>query len=244
MGSPNDKIIMEIIRKLKTYIKNNLNIILTIKSKIMQKISITRALSELKVLQKRFEKEVRNLSVISVRHGQILMDNSSVRPEDFREAAKSQLQRIEDLQRRIFEIKTKIQQSNAITVVKIGSQEMTVLEALVKKSVLENQKDLLTKLKAALVYANNLHEKASSLNDSKVAKQVEDASRNTSVKLDPEIEKEIKKSVESLYPIEVVDPCKISEKIKELEEEIEDFENNVDFALSESNALTQIEVGD
>jgi tetrahydromethanopterin S-methyltransferase subunit G len=207
-------------------------------------ISITRALSELKVLQKRFEKEVRNLSVISIRHGQILMDNSSIRPEDFREAAKSQLQRIEDLQKRIFEIKTKIQQSNAITVVKIGSREMTVLEALVKKSVLENQKDLLAKLKSALVTSNHLHEKAISTNEARVSKQLEDATKNTSVKLDPEIEKEIKKSVESLYPIEVIDPCKISDKIKELEEEIEDFENNVDFALSESNALTQIEVGD
>jgi tetrahydromethanopterin S-methyltransferase subunit G len=210
----------------------------------MLKISITRALSELKVLQKRFEKEVRNLSVISIRHGQILMDNSSIRPEDFREAAKSQLQRIEDLQKRIFEIKTKIQQSNAITVVKIGSREMTVLEALVKKSVLENQKDLLAKLKSSLVTSNHLHEKAISTNEARVSKQLEDATKNTSVKLDPEIEKEIKKSVESLYPIEVIDPCKISDKIKELEEEIEDFENNVDFALSESNALTQIEVGD
>jgi tetrahydromethanopterin S-methyltransferase subunit G len=210
----------------------------------MLKISITRALSELKVLQKRFEKEVRNLSVISIRHGQILMDNSSIRPEDFREAAKSQLQRIEDLQKRIFEIKTKIQQSNAITVVKIGSQEMTVLEALVKKSVLENQKDLLAKLKSALATSNHLHEKAISTNEARVSKQLEDATKNTSVKLDPEIEKEIKKSVESLYPIEVIDPCKISDKIKKLEEEIEDFENNVDFALSESNALTQIEVRD
>jgi polyhydroxyalkanoate synthesis regulator phasin len=172
------------------------------------------------------------------------MDNSSIRPDDFKEAAKSQLQKIEALQKRIFEIKTKIQQSNAITVVKIGSREMTVLEALVKKSVLENQRDLLTKLKSALVHANNLHEKAISLNESRVSKQLEDASKNTSVKLDPEIEKEIKKSVDSLYPIEMIDPCKISEKIMALEEEIEDFENNVDFALSESNALTQIEVGD
>ena len=121
---------------------------------------------------------------------------------------------------------------------------MTVLEALVKKSVLENQKDLLTKLKSALVTSNHLHEKAISTNEARVSKQLEDATKNTSVKLDPEIEKEIKKSVESLYPIEVIDPCKISDKIKELEEEIEDFENNVDFALSESNALTQIEVGD
>ena len=42
----------------------------------------------------------------------------------------------------------------------------------------------------------------------------------------------------------MIDPCKLSDKIKALEDEIEEFEANVDFALSESNALTQIEVGD
>lgn len=207
-------------------------------------ISITRALSELKVLQKRFEKEVSLLEAISVQHGMTLVKNSSVKPEDFEKNAKAQLQSIEALQARILEIKTKIQQSNALTIVKIGSQEMTVLEAIIKKSLIENQKTLLSKLKRQLTTANDSFEQAVSVNEGKIIKQLEDATKNTTVKLDPEIEKQIKVSVESLYPIKMIDPCKISEKIKTLETEIEDFENNVDFALSESNALTLIEVGD
>ena len=207
-------------------------------------ISITRALSELKVLQKRFEKEVLQLEAISVQHGMTLIKNSSVKPEDFEKNAKAQLQSIESLQKRILEIKTKIQQSNAVTIVKIGSKEMTVLEAIIKKSLIENQKTLLSKLKRQLTTANDSFEQAVSINEGKIVKQLEDATKNTTVKLDPEIEKQIKISVESLYPIKMIDPCKISEKIKVLEEEIEDFENNVDFALSESNALTLIEVGD
>lgn len=207
-------------------------------------ISITRALSELKVLQKRFDKEVSQLDVISVQHGLTLMKNSSVKPEDFSEKAKAQLQSVEDLQKRIHLIKTKIQQSNAITVVKIGTQEMTVLEAIIKKSLIENQKDLLAKLKKQLILANDNFEAATVSNENKIAKQLEDATKNSTVKLDLEVEKQIKASVESLYPIKMIDPCKLSDKIKALEDEIEEFEANVDFALSESNALTQIEVGD
>lgn len=207
-------------------------------------ISITRALSELKVLQKRFDKEVSQLDVISVQHGLTLMKNSSVKPEDFSEKAKAQLQSIEDLQKRIHLIKTKIQQSNAITVVKIGTQEMTVLEAIIKKSLIENQKDLLARLKKQLILANDNFEAATVSNENKIAKQLEDATKNSTVKLDLEVEKQIKASVESLYPIKMIDPCKLSDKIKALEDEIEEFEANVDFALSESNALTQIEVGD
>ena len=207
-------------------------------------ISITRALSELKVLQKRFDKEVSQLDVISVQHGLTLMRNSSVKPEDFSEKAKAQLQSVEALQRRIHLIKTKIQQSNAITVVKIGTQEMTVLEAIIKKSLIENQKSLLARLKRQLTLANDNFENATMSNENKIAKQLEDATKNSTVKLDLEVEKQIKASVESLYPIKMIDPCKLSDKIKALEDEIEEFEANVDFALSESNALTQIEVGD
>lgn len=207
-------------------------------------ISITRALSELKVLQKRFDKEVSQLDVISVQHGLTLMRNSSVKPEDFSEKAKAQLQSVEALQKRIHLIKTRIQQSNAITVVKIGTREMTVLEAIIKKSLIENQKSLLARLKKQLILANDNFEAATVSNENKIAKQLEDATKNSTVKLDLEVEKQIKASVESLYPIKMIDPCELSDKIKALENEIEEFEANVDFALSESNALTQIEVGD
>ena len=43
-------------------------------------------------------------------------------------------------------------------------------------------------------------------------------------------------------PIEIFDPLGIDDLISDLETEIEDFSANVDFVLSESNALTQITV--
>ena len=43
-------------------------------------------------------------------------------------------------------------------------------------------------------------------------------------------------------PVELVDPLKIGEKIAALEEELSDFEENVDVALSEHNAICTIEI--
>lgn len=234
---------MEIIEKSKTHIRKQPIIINNQNSKLM-KISITRALSELKLLQKRYDKEVSQLEAIAVQHGHSLVKNSSVKPEDFEKNAKAQLQSIKALQERILNIKTKIQQSNAVTMVKIGSKEMTVLEAIVRKSLLDNEKTLLKRLQRQLVAANDNFELATSQNEGKVIKQLEDATKASTTKLDLEIEKQIKASVDSLYPIRMVDPCEISKVIKDLEMSIEDFEANVDFALSESNSLTQIEVED
>ena len=43
---------------------------------------------------------------------------------------------------------------------------------------------------------------------------------------------------------EVIDGINIENKIKELQTEIEDFKTNIDYILSESNAITQIEIED
>jgi hypothetical protein len=39
---------------------------------------------------------------------------------------------------------------------------------------------------------------------------------------------------------EVIDPLKLEEKIREVQKDLEDFETNVDWALSESNGRTVI----
>ena len=43
-------------------------------------------------------------------------------------------------------------------------------------------------------------------------------------------------------PIEIFDPLGIDKIIADLETEVEDFSANIDFVLSESNAITQIVV--
>ena len=61
---------------------------------------------------------------------------------------------------------------------------------------------------------------------------------------DPEVEKKVLESMEKLYEVNFVDPISLSDKIQALEKEIQDFNTNVDFALSESNSTTFIDVDD
>jgi hypothetical protein len=210
------------------------------------KITITRALSELKMLKKKLDKEVRDLKAIAVQHGSKLRgSNSYIRPEDFSNQAIAQIQSIEAIQARILDIKTKIDISNSTTVVTIGGVAYTVLEALAKKSLIEYSETYLTSLKLQYKNATNDYESALGENRYKVEKQLEDWSRNNNnSKPTPDAEKNIVSTIEQIYEVKLVDPCMLSDKIKSLEKQIEDFKLNIDYALSESNSITSIEIDD
>lgn len=168
----------------------------------------------------------------------------SIKVEDFEKQIEPGNQSIEKLEQMIFEIKSKINESNSKTIVKIGENEMTVQEAIVKKELIELKKNRLNVLKRHLLQARNSFEEAVDDNKMKVEKQVQDVMQNSaSKKIDSDMEKSINDSIEMLYKVEFVDKD-LATKIQQLESEIEDFENNVDFALSESNSTTYIELDD
>lgn len=201
--------------------------------------TITRALSELKTLKTRYQKELREVQLVAVKHGKNLRSPySSQRPEDFSKNSLAQIQSIEALEKRIIEIKNKIDQANATTQVKIGSRTMTIQEALVEKSFLELKKQRLHQYKSQLLTAQREYECALEENKRRVEKLAQDKAAE---KTD---EEGLNKAVENTYPVEMIDATKLSEKIKTLETEIEDFECNVDFALSEINSITKIEISD
>jgi uncharacterized small protein (DUF1192 family) len=205
----------------------------------MEEYSITRALSELKTLKARYQKELREVQLVAVKHGKNLRSPySSQKPEDFSKNSLAQIQSIEALEKRIVEIKTKIDQANSTTQVKIGSRTMTIQEALVEKSFLEFKKQRLHQYKSQLITAQREYDSALEENKRRVEKLAQDKAAEKSS------EEEISKSIEIAYPIEMIDATKLSERIKLLETEIEDFECNVDFALSEINSITKIEVSD
>jgi hypothetical protein len=124
----------------------------------------------------------------------------------------------------------------------IAGKEYTVREAINMKSLIEYKKKLLQVMKSEFVRASEDFEEAEDTNKKRVEKLVQDASASGSGKLDPAIEENALKSVESLYSIKMVDPIGLDKLIPALEKEIEDFETNVDFVLSESNSKTEIEV--
>lgn len=209
----------------------------------MRELTITRALCELKLLKERHLKALQtNFDVIAVKHGNRLRSPyTSYKPEDFEKGIDPILQSVEQLEKMIFEIKTKIDESNSKTLVKIGSKEMTVKEAITMKDQISLKEMRLNVMKRKLENARETYDNCLNENQKNIERQLSDLSSKSTGKVDSEAEKSIYNTVNALYEVKLIDHG-LSDKIKKLEEEIEDFRNNVDFALSESNSITKIQI--
>ena len=186
------------------------------------KYTITRALSELKLLKDRYCKEVSQVSLIAVKHGSKLRSPySAYKEEDFKTSAKSEYQSICDLEKRITEIKNKIDVSNFTTVVSVGGKEMTIQEVLnYKNTVLDLKRSRLAILKEQKTKAQYEYDKAITENKLKVEKISADKNASGSMKSSGEIEQDALDFVEKAYAVSMVDPIQIDNEIKELDEEI------------------------
>lgn len=208
------------------------------------KYTITRALADLKVLKSKYNKEVYQLSLVAVKHGSKLRSPySQYKEEDFCNQAKSSYQSVCDLERRIEEIKNKIDISNFNTKVKVGDREMTIQEVLnYKNNVLGYKQQRLSMLKDLKLRAASDFDKALQDNKNKVDKMSADKNAGGSTKSSSDIEQDALDFVEKAYAVSLIDPIKIDEEIKKLDDEITNFTNNIDFVLSESNSTTYIEI--
>ena len=208
------------------------------------KITVSRAMTEIKTLQKRYNKVLAELNVIAVQKGEKLSgDNISIQPNDFSEAAKSSYQSAIDLMNRIVVIKKAIVSSNQSTTVVIAGKTMTVQEAIIEKNYIDNKKNLLSRLKDLYLGAKSHYECENKQNEN-IIEGIVNATTEKNSKSIIEARQKAEDMINSTKKLSFVDPIKVQEKIKKLEQEIEDFESNVDYSLSESNSTTMIEVPD
>lgn len=198
----------------------------------MVQLSVTRALAELKTIRKRLDKLIYNTTFISTKKtGQAWKDHIH--------ETKSNWQAIGDLTNRYQQIKFVVIQSNATTKVTICDSEYTVAEAIAMKECLEKRKELLECLRQQRL---------------SVSQTVDSHEQDVQRKLDNLLEINFKKdrksdesdikAISEAYVknnrIDVVDPLGLDVEIKSLETEIENFLKEVDFTLSESNAVTKL----
>jgi hypothetical protein len=200
-------------------------------------ITITRALAELKLLDKRINKEIKDMKCAYL-HTKFSKKN----PDSFKTTALAEWQSINDLISRREKMKTAIMNSNNITIVKIGSKTYTVAEAIETKKSICYRKVLLEHLKRESIdleeskvqMDNSIQQRIDSLLEKEMGKD--------NKKTDPEAIEQLTKAIKTSNSYEVIDPIKLDEKVKELSKEIDDFELNVDFVLSESNSQTKIKI--
>jgi hypothetical protein len=206
-------------------------------------ISITRALGELKLLAKTIHSTTAELKALDLTQnkfkGKALVSGKTI--EQFEKEAVSKYQSIVDQISRRDAIKKAIVESNAKTLVTIGSTEMTVASAIEFKNSIIHKKTLLDLLRRQNVdFTNRVTQERLKL-DEQVAKLIE---QNTGKdrKVDREDYEKIAAPFIDNNQINLLDPLKLSEKIEVLQKEIVEFESNVDIVLSESNSKTMIEV--
>jgi len=195
-------------------------------------ITITRALAQLKTLSERIDNTLEKSVFITYKY----------RGEKERDITEHNLQKVRDLIGYRKRLKAAIVESNAATRVTIHGETCTVAEAIERKSSIELEKRLLAKMKRELA---------------EVTRKVEAHNQQVQKKLDRLLEVEfgkdqVKSNVENMETIsesylrnnraETMDPLHLEDKISQLEESIMNFESEVDLVLSESNALTKINV--
>lgn len=205
-------------------------------------MSITQALSELKLLNARISKLTMNSNFTFAHLHGTKVDNKFT-PEEAKLEILSTYDSITSLIKRRNSIKSLIVESNASTRITIGKVEMSVAEAIERKSSIIYEQHLLNNMK------HNFDKSTAMINrGNEKAREVAQKSLDTVLGKDGSqkpSESDIKtifNPVYERYEYKLIDPLNISKVIKELESKIEDFNHNVDYALSTSNAITQIEI--
>lgn len=208
------------------------------------KMSIHRGLAEIKMLDKRIERSIsESVLVGSKKKSAAKVNDSTLTKEEFEKESTASYQSINDLIIRRTQIKRLIVLSNAKTKVQIGDKEYTVAEAIENKKIIETKKQLLAKMKKQyknhIANVNMQNEKVEENLDAQIQIMLGSDKQNKTSGLEGFIEQ-----YKAQNEWEIVDGLNIEKEIKHLEVEIEEFENNVDFVLSESNATTFIEIED
>lgn len=206
------------------------------------KMTIHRALSELKVLDSRINKHINEIFPIGFHQKDKLVDNRFTMKE-FNEMAPAAYQSVIDLIERKNKIKCAIVESNASTIVTVAGKTMKVAEAINYKSTISYKKNFANTLRQKYLALMGVFNKNKENVDKNVQILLEAALGKDSVKkADTNQIEAIQKPYLETNEFHLCDPLKLDEKIKDLEKEIGDFEADVDAALSTSNANTFIEL--
>ena len=211
-----------------------------------EKMTVHKALAELKTMDARIDKAIRDTTyVLAVKHSAEKINGMTV--SNFKDKMKSGYQKATDLIARRDAMKRAVVLSNATTKVKVGDNEYTVAEAIeMKNHGMEFRSALLRQIGAAYATAQNeLNRNSGETLEKKAEKYVLDViaaqPKDSKMSVDSEAMKALRKTYIENNTYDLVDPLDAAKIMESLDAEINEFNAEVDAALSVSNALTVIE---
>lgn len=206
-----------------------------------EKMSIHRGLAEIKLLDSRIDRAITE-GIYCTHNKRSNQKIQGMEIQDFKDKViKSSFDKVEELIKRRQRIKSAIVKSNALTDVEIAGNKMSVAEAIERKMSIEYDRDFLNKLKQQYSTALLNIERNNATLTERADAQINALYQNKE-NVDPVKIQSLRNDFIDENTFDLIDPVNIKAKIDKLEKEIEDFEVEVDFKLSESNATTFIEI--
>jgi hypothetical protein len=206
----------------------------------MTKITVQRALTELKNVSDRLDTNIGSLQYTKAH--QVGKNIGPQTPEQFTKVAKESMQSITDLIKRASNLKAAIHLSNMSTKVTVAGKEMTVLEAIVKKETVKHELTLVNLLKQQVDretrILDNKNEEIQRRAEELAKTYLGSDSNTTNSEKSKAISDDYLKSNEWV----MVNGNEALTFVTKMQNEIQDFLMDVDATLSESNAITYIEV--
>ena len=204
-----------------------------------KELTLTRALVELKLYDSKIQKAIDELKPVSYTVNNVVTDYRQT-PNEFIGEYKFQMQKIKDLRNNKTLLKNALMKANATTKVTIADKEYTILEALNKKQDIQTEKYLIGVLKHSLSNSvskvNNLQEQV----EDRIEKTINSKSASSGNQSKDYVQV-VRDSYSDQIP-KLVNADVIEKLIIEKENAVSEFLAEVDFALSEVNAITKINV--
>ena len=197
-------------------------------------ISVTQALSELKLVRKRIDNVVDGVEFTRLKKANDMLDVTK-----FSSKATAAHQSFTDLLARYNALKAAIVKSNANTQVTIAGIDYTIAEAVERKRTIEFERNLLMRFQHQFTRVKEEFE-AHQLNEQARVDRLLTTELAKDAKTNVEVIQQLTATFLAQNKATIVDPLNLADLIRTMTESIENFETKVDYILSESNGRTML----
>lgn len=211
----------------------------------MTTMSITRALTRVKTIEKQLSRLVEGQFVVTLVKREV--DNATDVFQDNVNMTKANFDQFNDLFAELNRIKAAVRKSNEVTKVTIGGEELSVADALVYKNTIVYRNNFLDRITRENRNADSRVEQSKITADNKFAAVRENFIKNAQGQdvnenyVNTVLTEEERRLKAALVEVKVTGIKNVNEYIEAERKRIDTFIEEVDYVLSESNATTMIE---
>jgi hypothetical protein len=211
----------------------------------MAKITLTRALVELKTLDARISNTISLTCFVGIVKGtgdkQVVVGSAET-PAALEQRIRSGFQSLDDLIIRRNKIKAELVQANATTPVTIAGCTYTIAGAIEYKRAMEVERQIVMHMRAQLAKAEQIVQQGNTKMETDIETAAVAAAGGDKKAVSTEVFEMVAAPRRAMHKHALLDPANLRESIEQRVKLIEAFAAECDVALSEVNARTEIEV--